>query len=447
MKGSDRISGKILAMGFPKSGTLYLALLLRDVLQLPLATSGHFDKLHGSGIVHGHWRFHDPKIQLSPIGKAFLVVRDYRDVLVSLYRYHTSRLPHLKDQFPTLLEYFLAERESTPQAWVAYHEQWLMTDVIWTRYEDLLANPLHELQRMMAEAGCPFDQQRAEQAVEANRLEKLKQEKVMTHFHQVDPVHFQQGGWGQWQEALPHQVLQRLIECQPLRQKLGYGDQLQACPRPFHYSGHPMTEPHDEFRELRPLESAESSRFAMIKGFLPPLGGGSFLVIPSLQAGDVLRLAQLGFNDLFGLEPHAGSAATAQGILAAYPGVKASFIHRLDQLPRRNFDFLFLADRLSFPLDPVSLLRQLAPTIRRGVFMVTEGDGPKSLRVEEGKWFRVCGEPSLFFLPDRRAAIKILRECGFPHIAQLMPPFHSVAPWNTLERTVLFAGKTPPSTA
>lgn len=156
-----------LAVGYPKSGTVWLSQLMSHVLDLPFVRNPRLP-VAMPGVLHGHW---GPK---RGVPRTVYIVRDGRDVMVSFYHYRLGYMRRLREadgwhglpdhyrhfapkefdpgDVRKNLSWFIAAEFATPSvgrlSWVDHVMSW--TDhpadrVGVVTYEGLLRDPVAEL--------------------------------------------------------------------------------------------------------------------------------------------------------------------------------------------------------------------------------------------------------------------------------------------------------------
>ncbi len=155
------------------------------------------------------------------------IVRDPRDQAVSLSRFlftPYNRL-HQPNPHPDPQRLLDAELPAWTADWarhVAAH--WRRRDaagLFWLHYEGLLADPEGALRRLAEHLGLALDPAQIRAVAERNAFAALKARQ---------PRHLVQGRWGQWREVLrPAQVRQVASLAGPLLAELGYPLDLDAA--------------------------------------------------------------------------------------------------------------------------------------------------------------------------------------------------------------------------
>ncbi len=187
---------------FPKSGNTWMRFLLARLLFGPVASSAELESLvpdihapmagipaapcrlhHGHLLLKTHWAFNVAESRGRQPAGAIYLVRDPRDVLVSLIRYFEATAPAMRDR---LLATFIETGGSMPEflrlgfgTWCQHVEGWLAEaprriPVHLVRYEDMLARPLTELRRLAEALGRTVGDSELEACIEDCRIDRLR---------------------------------------------------------------------------------------------------------------------------------------------------------------------------------------------------------------------------------------------------------------------------------
>lgn len=203
----------VVVVSYPKCGRTWLAAMISHVYHqkygVPENRLIRFDNFHQANreipkifFTHNSQRF-KPKARLAPLDhfrskKVILLVRDPRDVVVSLYFHYTKR--YLPKNAPGLLqprygdadELFDYAMSRLPKV-VAFLNDWSrnldsVDRALLVRYEDLREDPVGQLSRIMSFIGGAFAPEQIENAAEFASFENLR-EKERRHFFDSGRLH------------------------------------------------------------------------------------------------------------------------------------------------------------------------------------------------------------------------------------------------------------------
>jgi len=197
----------IFYVGFPKSGNVWLTSLIANVLELPVEKRNNFSRVY---YVHKSLNkkfLHDPKLY-----RGVVLVRDLRDVIVSLYYWlktegyknYYKHGPHqiFNDLETMYIEFFLRRFAQLPVETMI--EDYVRRGWPVVKYERLWDQTEVELQRLFEIWGIAVEAEKIKNAVESNRIEKLKKKGGVLESY-IERDHFRKGGYGQYKtEILPH---------------------------------------------------------------------------------------------------------------------------------------------------------------------------------------------------------------------------------------------------
>ena len=178
----------------------------------------------------------EPVVSVSAARCAIYVIRDPRDVAVSL-AHHTDRsLDHVVDYMAShvaalgaganWLEPQLRQRLGT---WSEHVESWTEQDVIpplVVRYEDCLRDPVAVWSAVLDFAGLGVEPDRVSQAVAACSFTRLQDQEKREGFNErpsPNSLFFRQGRSGGWRTSLPAELAAKLeSDHQAVMQRFGY---------------------------------------------------------------------------------------------------------------------------------------------------------------------------------------------------------------------------------
>jgi hypothetical protein len=179
----------VMLASYPKSGSTWLAYMLAQLLW----SAGREQKLMDDRYLPriGHQQFAEQRL---PCGgrlirtheryrpayrKAIYVVRDGRDVVVSMY-WHVKRTAGMVADFSDYLATYLRGTLTGAGAWQEHVDGWLDSpanaagNVLMVRYEDMKANAAEELRRAADFLGVRVTAEKIVDAVDAGSLDSMK---------------------------------------------------------------------------------------------------------------------------------------------------------------------------------------------------------------------------------------------------------------------------------
>lgn len=204
------LPGRFLVAGFPKSGNVWLVSLLSSCLDLPVDAG---DRTY----VYLTQKTCRPELMFERnLWRGVVVIRDPRDVLVSLFHYMkgdhfvSTFGPHHK--FDTIesmyTQYFRPYFTwSLGTGFSGLPEGYIRWGWPVVRYEDLWEDPARELRRLFARWAIEVPEEKIQAAVEANSLDNMRAGKGNVRAEVQKAHHFRRGGWGSFLDELPEAVL------------------------------------------------------------------------------------------------------------------------------------------------------------------------------------------------------------------------------------------------
>jgi hypothetical protein len=234
----------IFLVSFPKSGNTWTRFLLANLrfpdepatwvnidrlIPDPTGTNKKdFDRMPRPRIIKSHDCF-DPRFP-----RVIYIVRDPRDVVVSQYHYH-RKIRKIEDDSP--IEKFVARfllGETCPHgSWGQNVGTWLSTSegnprFQLLRYEDMVADPARELEKVVAFLNLSVKPGQIAQAVERSSADQMRKlEKTQTHGltkgSRKDLSFVRAAGSGGWRSGLPEPMVRKIEDAWgPLMLHLGY---------------------------------------------------------------------------------------------------------------------------------------------------------------------------------------------------------------------------------
>jgi hypothetical protein len=210
----------VFIVGYPKSGTTWLAFLLENAIQealvgaplasIPDVNEGYFFdarsfRAHDLRADPRVFRVHAPRDDGLP--RVIYVLRDPRDVMISYW--HHRRLTEAG--FDQALSAFLDRDDHWPCTWEAHVRGWLLNPrpharLITVRYEEMVADPAAALRSVLAFAGIDRDSSAITSAVEAARFDRMQTQEDRFVPRELrkrnDERFFRRGRPGAWREEV-----------------------------------------------------------------------------------------------------------------------------------------------------------------------------------------------------------------------------------------------------
>ncbi|MCC5822912.1 MAG: sulfotransferase domain-containing protein [Phycisphaerales bacterium] len=182
--------GMFPVLEYPKCGGTWLCKMLADALRIPFAQYSCMP-IAMPAVVHGHWTYHQR------LRNVVFLNRDGRDVIVSYY-FHCCRRygnqttsagvrkmihrlygtnPDLDahcENLPRFIEEMYRNPSGAPMNWRDYNLSWHeKPGVVYTRYEDLRADCVAELDRIVRALGRESAPWNTERAVDGHSMQRL----------------------------------------------------------------------------------------------------------------------------------------------------------------------------------------------------------------------------------------------------------------------------------
>lgn len=198
---------RILIFGLPRAGNNWLTSLVADCLKLP----------DPRAVLYVHTNLEGTSFRTNPdILRAACLLRDIRDVIVSMYHYHKT---DGFESFPGFVfdtiedfyyEFFLNYFTKLPRwsPWENNIDDYAAYGLPLIKYERLCDNPLRELERLFLRWNIPVQTETIKQCIEDNSLKNMKSGKKHVRFHPEKPLdHFRKGGYGNYKQEFSEQLL------------------------------------------------------------------------------------------------------------------------------------------------------------------------------------------------------------------------------------------------
>ena len=233
----------VIFASYPKSGATWLTFMLSDLLWesgerqeitdlrfIPVVGKQHLGETYlpsGGRILRTH-ELHRPCCN-----QALYVVRDGRDVIVSLY-FHIQRITGMEASFSEFLEYYLQGFCIGAGVWHEHVANWLDSPVFATgrglliRYEDMKQDVRRELRRCAEFLGADAPADRLERAAAVGDLDAMrkteKRSALIAHREKGPQIPFvRKGIVGDWQDYFSERDLERFNNvARPAMERLGY---------------------------------------------------------------------------------------------------------------------------------------------------------------------------------------------------------------------------------
>lgn len=212
-------------IGFPKSGHTWMQYiitslvygispsLLRDSIVQEFVPDMHVRTFYKRYIERAFIKSHDLPNQ--SYKNVIYLVRDGRDAMISYYH----MLKDIAKPSITLEEMIKDNKGLFPCAWSEHINKWLIenpfpSNIIVIRYEDLLSNPLNELNRLMIFLNIQRDESFCNEIIEHTSIEKLRNKaKTLGLVHKVlnrpdGHNFFRQGKSGIYSNEMPDDLVQ-----------------------------------------------------------------------------------------------------------------------------------------------------------------------------------------------------------------------------------------------
>ncbi len=203
---------------YPRSGSTWLRTILANIVDpatetdperrlalipgVTVRNAWRISRLESPRLLKSHGRY------MGPVPRAVYLVRDGRDVLVSLYHMRITRPGHDQIDFAEFCRrYFrgdLGERwEESVMSWLRRGREAMGDTLKVLRFEDLKANPARHAREIAAFLGIEADEARVEAAIEKASLQRLREsERARVGDLAPDRSVYRGGKIGQWRDLL-----------------------------------------------------------------------------------------------------------------------------------------------------------------------------------------------------------------------------------------------------
>lgn len=233
----------VLLATYPKSGATWLTFMLseliwgvgeqQDIMDLRFIPTVGNQRLGVNRLPSGGWLLRTHERYRPCCKKAIYVVRDGRDVAVSLY-FQIKRALGMDADFSEFLEYFLAGHFVGAGPWGRHVDEWLDSPCfqngsgLLVRYEDMQLDARRELERCAEFLDIEATPERVESAIAAGSFDSMrkteKRSEALVHNEKGPKISFvRKGVVGDWQNHFSAQDLERFnAAARPAMERLGY---------------------------------------------------------------------------------------------------------------------------------------------------------------------------------------------------------------------------------
>lgn len=171
------------------------------------------------------FKSHLPFSEYFLIGKVVYIVRDGRDSIISNYDYY-RHIKKFRGDLAGFLETSLTRWmrygswHANVGSWVAHRDH---PNMLLVRYEDMMANPVDEVERILAFCELPVDRERIRHAVAASTVDKVNSTFQSWTAAKGSGFAGGLGGGQKWRRHLSPEQNARFLEfSRPLIETLGY---------------------------------------------------------------------------------------------------------------------------------------------------------------------------------------------------------------------------------
>ncbi|MCB0402024.1 MAG: sulfotransferase domain-containing protein [Flavobacteriales bacterium] len=202
---------KIIVVGLPKSGNVWLQNLIAESLDMDKINIKDKGK---RGVAMTHTPFNRSYLYRKDFARGVYLMRDIRDMVVSYYHYskteeyhrpYTDPFCHYEHIDDFYFEYFL--NIIVPRYdWFNHAQTFINKGLPVVKYERLWDDPEKELNLMFRKLGLSVDQEKIAAAIRENELKKLAKSGKEADVS-IPKSHFRKGGYGNYKETLSEKVL------------------------------------------------------------------------------------------------------------------------------------------------------------------------------------------------------------------------------------------------
>lgn len=201
---SMRDGKHILLFGLPKTGNYWFNNLIVESLGLEFKTQVQFT----------HSKFRDKHRYNTNILRSACIIRDIRDMVVSLWHWlpkgpaaKDSRAPLLRTMEQFYFQWFLPiySQHRRWGDWIEYPKTLVRTGIPIVRYEDLHDDTFGEITRVLKWWKIEYSEQAVQDAIEKNTLQNVKKNAGTVGTYPKG--HVRKGGYGGYKEVLPQVIL------------------------------------------------------------------------------------------------------------------------------------------------------------------------------------------------------------------------------------------------
>lgn len=214
--------------GFPRSGNTWVARLLGDVLNSPVDAGRKYPANADEGFDRdGPFVITQQHVKPPIDGKVVSIIRDPRDIAVSLMHYRD--LPSLEDAFEFSRQ---SPRGKLMETWQEFVRLWLDEGVPFVTYEGLSAYPVAALEGIMDLIAVEYDPMRLLAAISR---QSFNERRALVHDEKYDSGRFpygpdherykvlRQGTVGEWKNHFTPALIKKADKLfNPLMRELGY---------------------------------------------------------------------------------------------------------------------------------------------------------------------------------------------------------------------------------